>query len=363
MSDTRVYWSFLKQAVKRPAVALALARATLEHRAVEREFQRRLTAACPSDTPLEFPHLGLPPGEYWQRNFFSSLFLSIFKAVGIPPSRRRKYGLILHAVRGVVTAADNILDREDKGAVRMQFDGAVLPHILTGILQQGVLHEAVAELAPDAETRRRAWHALTHALYDIAREEGGEENDVEIVLTPDRLLEDVHGYRGGRLLQLAFVVPETIETERSPQIRSVREAVRRIGLALQVLDDVTDFLEDITRRNHNMLRSWIVHRVPDGRTTDQALLDLPADVLAAPERAFPHATRQVLAHAVGLALDGFDRLHQAGHPIDRVAAESLIEMMFDLRGLCRLWSHCTGAPAPASTAEVAENAEDREMDR
>jgi hypothetical protein len=353
VSDTRAYWLLLKQVVKRPAVALALARAVLEHRAVEREFQRRLTAACPPDAPLEFPHLGLPPGEYWQRNFFSSLFLSIFKAVGIPPSRRRKYGLILHAVRGVVTAADNILDREDKGAVRLGLDGAVLPHILTGILQQGVLHEVVGELTPDPEMHRRAWHTLTHALYEIAHEEGSEENDVEIVLTPDRLLEDIHGYRGGRLLQLAFVVPETVETERRERIRAACEAVHHIGLALQVLDDVTDFLEDITRRNHNMLRSWIVHRMPDGRITDQALLDLPADVLAAPERTFPHATRQVLAHAVELALDGFDRLHRAGHPIDRVAAESLIEMMFDLRGLRHLWSHYTGTPAPCDGAKAS----------
>ena len=102
-----------------------------------------------------------------------------------------------------------------------------------------------------------------------------------------------------------------------------------------------------------MLRSWVVHRGPDGLTADEALLDIAEPDLAAPERTFPAATRETLALAVNLALDGFGRLHALGHVIDRSAAPGLIETMFRLRGLGHLWALYvaeSGQPAYAGNA-------------
>ena len=118
---------------------------------------------------------------------------------------------------------------------------------------------------------------------------------------------------------------------------STREAVNQIGLALQVLDDLTDFGEDVAHRNHNMLRSWIVCRGPDGPATDASLTDMSRDNLARPESVFPKATREVLALAVELALPGFGLLHKLGHAVDRAASVGLISTMFHLRGLSHLW--------------------------
>ncbi len=350
------YWAFLKQAVRHPNVTYALGKAALEHRLLEKEFRRRAIESSVSGMALEFPHLDLPPAQYWQRNFFSILFLSIFEALGMPPGQRRTHGLIVHTVRGIVTAADNILDNEDKGAVKLRLDGGtVLPNILLTLLQQTMLHNLISEATAEEPARRRANTALLGALFEIAREESSEDKSIDVELSPETLLADIHSYRGGRLLELAFVVPEITEPDLADGIRGARAAVHRLGLGLQILDDVTDFADDVTRRNHNMLRSWIVHRGPDGATEDGSLPDMPREELAAPERAFPSATREVLALAIELALQGFERLHDLGHAIDRGAALDLIEMMFHLRDLAHLWRLYDGnSQLPASLVEWGE---------
>jgi hypothetical protein len=104
-----------------------------------------------------------------------------------------------------------------------------------------------------------------------------------------------------------------------------------------MLDDVTDLAEDVQRRNHNVLRSWIVHRGPDGGLSDEDLWAMGAERLEAPEVTFPRATAAVTARAVAEAVDGFAGLHALGHPIDRQAALDIVRVMFRLRGLSRLW--------------------------
>lgn len=59
--------------------------------------------------------------QYLQKNFFSSLFLSIYAALDIPPQRRQFYGQINHCIRGLVTACDNLLDDEYKELLPFNF--------------------------------------------------------------------------------------------------------------------------------------------------------------------------------------------------------------------------------------------------
>jgi len=310
----------------------------MQHRQVEEEFRRRLQDIGPRNAALSFPYLDLPPLEYWQKNFFSVLFLSVFEAVGIPKLHRDRYGLILHGVRGVVTATDNILDGEDNGPVRLDMkDGRVLPNVLLILLQDGLIHQVFSELDADGATTRLAWSKLMSALAEIAEEESDDERATNSALPPNELLRTVHCFRGGRLLELAFVVPEVMEPELADRLGAAKQAVHQIGLALQILDDVTDLSEDVERRNHNILRSWIVHRGTDGHFADEDLTAAPPADLATPERSFPEATAQVLSLAFDAALDGFDRLHQLGHVIDRASALSLIGALFRLRGLQHLW--------------------------
>jgi hypothetical protein len=263
--------------------------------------------------------------------------------LNIPDERIRFYGIILHSIRGVVTASDNILDEEDKGAVRINIAmGNILPNIFLILLQQGVLIETLTKIVPDRTKREKAFGELMGALFDIASEESHEEGRVETVLSPENLLREIHRLRGGRLLELAFIVPEVTEENLAEDIQLARQSVHQIGLALQMMDDITDIYIDIKSRNHNFLRSWIIHKGPDGPMTDEQLLERSKEELAEPAKPFPKATCQVLELLVETAVKGFTGLEKIGYPINRHDALQLIGILFQIRGLSSMWALSQG---------------------
>jgi hypothetical protein len=338
VEDRGTYLRFLELAIPHREVASAFADAAVRHRRMEEDFNARLLPDCPVPAALQFPHVELAPAQYWQRNFFSILFLSIFDALGIEPGRQHRYGMLLHAIRGIVTATDNILDDEAKGSVLLQLQGGkVLPNVLLILMESGILHEVLLELCRDRDAVRRTHRAVMQALFAIGSEESAEEHAIEEVLPPKQLLDQVHRFRGGGLLQLAFVAPEINEPALEQSIQLAKAGVNQVGLSLQILDDLTDLEEDVRKRNHNMLRSWIVCNQPDGPCSDAQLLACASEVLKAPETHFPLATSMVMQIAIEMALDGFALLRRIGHPATRPAALELIKAMFKLRGLERLW--------------------------
>ena len=336
--DSGTYLRFLELAIAHRGVASAFADAALRHRQMEQAFNDRVREISPRAAQLRFPHMELTPSQYWQRNFFSILFLSIFDAIGITEQRQLRYGALLHGIRGVVTATDNILDDEAKGSVLLELAGGkVLPNVLVMLMESGVVHEAMLDVCHDRQAMRDTWRSLMQALHALGAEESGEEQAIEHVLSPKDLLDQIHRFRGGGLLQLAFLAPEINEPHLRHKIQIAKDGINHIGLSLQIIDDITDFQEDLQRRNHNMLRSWIVYNQPDGPCDDAQLKQLPAEKLKAPEAHFSIATQQVMQLAIEMALAGFARLHEVGHPVERSAARELIQAMFKLRGLERLW--------------------------
>ena len=339
MQERDVYVSFVKQAVKHPGLSYAFANAALLHRRMEKEFNKRLEELCPLPQALAFPHMKMAAAQYWQRNFFSILFLTIFDAIGISKRRQRMYGSILHAIRGIVTATDNILDDEAKGSVQLSLQGGrVLPNVVVSLMEMSVLQQSIYELAENEKTAKETLKSITHALFVLGAEESAEECDVHTVLDPRQLLDRIHRFRGGELLLLAFVAPEANEPQLADNIHTAKVGVNYIGLCLQILDDLTDFEEDVTNHNHNMLRSWIVHHRPDGVYDTEQLNQLDAEVLKHPEIYFRRATQQVMHLAIEMALKGFDYLTQIEYPAERSSAQELIKAMFQLRGLERFWS-------------------------
>jgi hypothetical protein len=347
VEDRGTYLPFLELTIAHRGVAVAFADAALRHKRMEEEFNKRLLPTCPTPAALSFPHMQLAPAQYWQRNFFSILFLSIFEAIGITEQRQHRYGMLLHGVRGIVTATDNVLDDEGKGSVLLTLRGGkVLKNVLVILMETGILHEVLADLCHDREAMRDTWRGLLHALHALGAEESAEEHAIEHVLSPKALLDEVHRFRGGGLLQLAFIAPELNEPQLHDKIALAKAGVNHIGLSLQIIDDLTDFEEDLRNRNHNMLRSWIVYNQPDGPCSDAELKQLPPEVLKAPEVHFNLATTEVLHMAVEMALAGFERLNRIGHPVERSAARELIKAMFKLRGLERLWHLYEAPPEP-----------------
>jgi hypothetical protein len=336
--------TFLQRLFTGTQVISSFARASAALHEVECELRDHMGQVGTRPKAFRFPNLELEPQAYWERNFFSILFVSIFQSIGIEEERVREYSGIIHMLRGIVTATDNILDDEDKGAFRVELKaGRVLPNVLSILLQSGELQDRIRKVTPTAREAKRAWGAVIDLLYAIGEEESGEEGAIEEVLPPKRLLDEIHRFRGANLLLLAFVVPKLNEPQFETELEHAQAGVFRIGLALQILDDLADFEEDLRRRNHNILRSWLVHGASAGRgaaatkVSDAELTTYTSAQLKAPHELFPQATGEVMVMAIELALRGFDRLRQAGHPLDRDTARELMATMFRLRGLPHLW--------------------------
>ena len=281
--------------------------------------------------------------QYLQKNFFSTLFLSIYEALGIPPTRRLFYGRINHCIRGLVTATDNLLDDEYKELLPLNFPEPAIrfksvmhllcfDRILEGICRQavrdGVLTPSLLEALLDAVFR---------AMVPIGAEEAMEEGGVTEILPPATVLDSVHMYKGGKLLCLAFTAPLLLETECQAALRLAETGIYRIGMALQVIDDLTDFHEDLAHQNHNYLVSSVYH---GGEAVERerlaAILAQPGEMPEGVEELFPDTLRLVMAQAIGEALAGFAALEEAGFWYNERQARQVIRFLFSIRGVGHL---------------------------
>ena len=278
---------------------------------------------------------------FFQRNFFSILFLSIYRSLGVAPQRSELYGVINQSSRGIVTGTDNLLDDENKTMLPLAFPeqahrfNSVMHILLFDRFLEQVLEKAVDDAILTREDKDRIHRRIFSALVPIGAEEASEEGGVKEILTPEKILSTVHALKGGELLRLAFITPCHIEN--TPQIHQADRGIYKIGLALQVIDDMTDLFEDLTLGHHNYLTSFIYHEGPADEqkrlaqlSEEQSFSNLEIHKL------FPVSTRLVMHRAIGEALEGFTILHDAGFWLTRKDSFSLIKDLFELRGLAAL---------------------------
>lgn len=235
-----------------------------EHRAVEQKVLELLEQTLQSRYLKPYrPSVNVL--KYTQRNIFSILFLAVYRAIGIPAERRLFYGVINHAVRGIVTGTDNLLDDEYKEMLPLQFPAgatrfkSVMHILLFDRFLFQIVEEAVrAGMIPE-EHRQLVQQKIFEAMVPIGEEEATEEKGVAAVLPPAAILRSVHMYKGGNLLRLSFVAPRLVEKGLFAPLETADGGIYRIGMALQVIDDLTDFYDDLRDRRHNYLLSAIFH--------------------------------------------------------------------------------------------------------
>lgn len=103
-------------------------------------------------------------------------------------------------------------------------------------------------------------------------------------------------YKGGRLLCLSFVAPLLIEQENRKLLNLAEQGIFSIGMALQVIDDLTDFYEDMRDSRHNYLVS-VIHC--EGTEKERMML---AGALATRSGSGP-AIEEVYPDSVGLVME------------------------------------------------------------
>jgi hypothetical protein len=105
-----------------------------------------------------------------------------------------------------------------------------------------------------------AHEKLLSTMATIGELEGAEEGGLDEVLAPDIMVDKVHMVRGGLLFSLAAVGPKLIEDESMMEkLELVEEALVKLGTAFQLVDDITDFEFDLTRKSHNIVVAEIFH--------------------------------------------------------------------------------------------------------
>lgn len=271
---------------------------------------------------------------YLEKNFFSILLLSIFKNHKIPKESIVEYGIILHSLRGMVTCTDNIIDNESKGAIFLnEISNHVLANNMLSIIEQNILNDSINRLTEDSSKKSLMLQGYTKALYSVAIGESIRElkDDIEV---PEEIIENIHKKIGGELLELAFIIP-TIN-ENNPKLEISKNGIYQIGIALQMIDDICDFQEDIEAKKKNYLLSKIFH---NSSLSLKEVMELAFDENFYNSTIYLNNYSEAIEEAIDTALYGFKILENSGYPINRDQGKIILEFMFKIRGLAKAWEN------------------------
>lgn len=329
MSSLAQLWQ-LHQGIEAHRAAVAMARGEVE-------------VLIPPRWRGEYPREANPV-RYTGRHFFSLLLISAYRALELSDEQLRWFGAINHTVRSIVTAADNLLDGEDKPVLSLTFPaGAARFRSCLGLMAWSAALERVVALGVEHASLKPsqvpvAVERLLALLVEVGAVEAEEEPGIETIIPPQEVVSRIHEHKGGSLLGLAWVVPLLVleGDEREPRARTMAAGIHAIGLALQHVDDVTDLEIDVVARGHNLLQSVIAH---EGNEDERTHLEaMRSGLLSDTYRSVCHeSVGRVVARALTTAQHGFSLLEQAGYPLNQARAMALLELLFEVRGELSLW--------------------------
>lgn len=209
-----------------------------------------------------------------EKNLFSALFLYSYAAGGIPSDRRILYVALNQCLRGMVTGCDNLLDDEYKPTLLTDLpeQGTRFRSVLDIMVSDRVLFELLLNQGHEKQIPFDRVQAVSRAsLHCLARsgaQEASEEKGIGGMPAPEDLLRTVHHFKTGILFQAPWAAPEILEKVPAEQSARIKDALYRIGMGCQVLDDMVDLEKDLRDRRHNYVASLIAHELlsaPDAR--------------------------------------------------------------------------------------------------
>ena len=322
-----------------------LSRAHGEQKQCVREVHRLAheLVLTPDDVPAEYRvSMGPLPKDALtiRRNLFSTLFLSVYQILDVPPDRRLLFGKLNQLFRVWVTGADNLLDAEDKVVLPL-----CLPH------DARTMREVVAIMAADRVLTEILWSAVEQgtisvgearqisarslqALLGSAGQEATEERGVEERPPPDEVLFVIHRLKTGLLFHIPFVGPDATGEGDTPLAAEMKSALLDFGLGCQLLDDVRDLAVDLRERRHNYVLSQLCWQEPEAYA---ALL--ARDPTTLPERLyleFPEAGLGAALRGYEMMRDGMAALSDCGLALRRGDPARLAKTMFRVLDLADL---------------------------
>lgn len=139
------------------------------------------------------------------------------------------------------------------------------------------------------------------------------------------IFDEIHSGIGGELLKIGLVAPSYLEDNK--KISACLEALYKLGLALQGVDDLCDMQEDYDERKIN---SGVAFFMEKYLITEEEASKI--DILK------EELTKEYLYEILDYALSSFEVLENIGYPIDRELGVKILKTLFEIRGLKELWS-------------------------
>lgn len=252
----------------------------------------------------------------FEKNFFTLLMISILIKCDIRETRMISYGKIIFCLRNLITSTDNIIDKENKNITQIKgISNLVANNIFNLLLHQTILFQELESIEVSSALNEKV---LEEILF-IAESEGRREIDLyrEYPSTTE-VEEKIHRGIGGKLLEIALVVPLNVEYNKS--LKRCSEGLFEIGMSLQALDDLVDMKEDEENRKINLATAFFKEKEKACEHRDTC-----NDMVKWQE--------EYLILLLKRAFHGFSILEEEGYPVDKKTSLYLLKRLFIIRGL------------------------------
>lgn len=277
-----------------------------------------------------YKNQNIPEKEYIQKNFFSILMLLILDTNEV--KNLESYGLIIHSIRNIITTTDNIIDSDNKGNLDIiKLKNPILKNIMSLLIAEDIMDYEL-QLLKNRESRTFKIEDiklhLLKSIYEIAK---GEEVRTIInnnYMTYDEVINKVHTKIGGELLSISMLVPFLISNNRN--LLNFKEALFKIGMSLQLLDDIVDLHEDIQSSTQNAFMSYLL----DNSVAINEITDYNN---GGDNETIKNHYYDLLYSAIKTGLSGFQEFEKNGLEIGYKDGEKLMEFMFINRGMQAEW--------------------------
>ncbi len=276
---------------------------------------------------FEYKCIDLPNDEYIQKNFFTILMLLIMDNNRV--ENLISNGLVIHAIRNVITNTDNIIDNDSKGNLDIvKLENLVLKNVMSLLIANDILENELTNIVPKIEDVIFIKNQLLKSIYEIAKGEEARKIINNKYMSYDKVIQEIHTKIGGELLAISMIVPQNIY--KSERIFAFKDALFKIGLSLQLLDDITDIKEDYEANTQNAFFSYLLEK----GIKEEEIIKYIYDSKNLDISKFYN---DLIKCSIDKGLEGFLEFEKNGLEIGYKDGLKLMEFMFTNRNMKKEW--------------------------
>lgn len=296
------------------------------HVEIENEYINHVKNYIP-EKDFKYENIELSENEYIQKNFFSILMLLILDFNEIEDLK--SLGLIIHAIRNVITNTDNIIDSENKGNLNIKkLEHPVLKNIMALLIANEILDLELSKICKN-ENIKKIKGNIVKSIYEIAKGEEIREIKNKKIMNYRDVIDKIHTKIGGELLAISMVVPE--ELYKTEKIFIFKKALFEIGLSLQLLDDIVDIKEDYYANTQNAFYSYLMdNNIEHSKIKIFVENDKTCEDI---EKLY----EELIEKSINQGLIGFEMFEKNGLEVGYKEGVSLMKFMFKNRGMKKEW--------------------------